>query len=105
MIQAAQAAQEHEALLSRLEGRLKDLRAEATAREETLRNRRRQMTGPLAALARLSRNPPEALLLSAGEPIDALRGAILLRAPVPDLQDRARTPGRQSVVEGKRGSR
>src|SRR3546814_18007967 len=49
------------------------------------------MMGTLAALTRLSRNPPEALLLAPGEPIDALRGAILLRAAVPELQDRART--------------
>src|SRR3546814_13550026 len=65
----------------------------------SLRNRRRQMTGTLAALARLSRNPPEALLLSAGEPIDALRGAILLRAAVPELQDRARTRSEEHTSE------
>src|SRR3546814_18914433 len=49
------------------------------------------MMGTLAALTRLSRNPPEALLLAPGEQIDALRGAILLRAAVPELQHRART--------------
>src|SRR3546814_16262989 len=62
MIQAARAAQEHEALLSSLEGRLDDLRADAAAREEALKRRRRQMIGTLAALTRLSRNAPEALL-------------------------------------------
>ncbi len=90
-IQAARAAQEHEALLSRLEQRLDELRAEAESRSASLHRRELQMHGTIAALQRLARNPPETLLIATAEPIDAVRGAMLLKAAIPAIQLRARS--------------
>ncbi|MEI9986729.1 MAG: hypothetical protein WDN69_28295 [Aliidongia sp.] len=44
----------------------------------------------LAALQRLARNPPAAVLLSPGSPLDLARGAMLLGAAVPRLEAEAR---------------
>ncbi|MGE4220708.1 MAG: murein hydrolase activator EnvC, partial [Alphaproteobacteria bacterium] len=43
------------------------------------------------ALQRLARNPPETLLVATAEPIDAVRGAMLLKAAIPAIQIRARS--------------
>ena len=83
------AHQEHEAVLSRLEDKLPELEKESKIRSAALQERRRQMTGTLAALERLSRNPPQALLLSDASPVNIVRNAILLRAALPTLQARA----------------
>ena len=89
LIRAARTAQEHEAVLSRLEDKLPELEEESKFRSAALQERRRQMTGTLAALERLSRNPPQALLLSDASPVNIVRNAILLRAALPTLQARA----------------
>ena len=89
LIRAARTAQEHEAVLSRLEDKLPELEKESKIRSAALQERRRQMTGTLAALERLSRNPPQALLLSDASPVNIVRNAILLRAALPTLQARA----------------
>lgn len=91
LIRAARAAQEHEALLSRLDQRLDELRAEAEDRTAALHRREGQMHGTIAALQRLARNPPQTLLVANGEPIMAVRGAMLLKAAIPAIQTRART--------------
>ena len=89
MIRAARMAQEQESVLSRLESKLPELEAVAAARNEALNARRRQMTGTLAALERLSRNPPQALLLSDAEPLKIVRSAMLLRSALPHLRSQA----------------
>jgi septal ring factor EnvC (AmiA/AmiB activator) len=89
LIRAARTAQEHESVLTRLEAKLPELEAEAAQRVAALGQRRKQMTGTLAALERLSRNPPQALLLSKAEPLKIVRNAILLRSAVPQLRKRA----------------
>lgn len=89
LIRAARSAQEHEALLNKLEAKIPELEKEAASRATQLEARRRQMTGTLAALERLSRNPPHALLLSGGTPVEVVRSVLLLRAAVPQLQSRA----------------
>ncbi len=76
-------------MLTRLEAKLPELEAEAAQRVAALGQRRKQMTGTLAALERLSRNPPQALLLSKAEPLKIVRNAILLRSAVPQLRKRA----------------
>ncbi len=91
LIAAARAAQEREALLSRLEAQLPRLEAEAERRRDALARRRRQMQGTLGALVRLSRNPPQALMLSPGPPIEVVRSTMLLRAALPQLRRRAET--------------
>lgn len=89
LIRTARTAQEQESVLNRLEAKLPELESDASARIKALRDRRRQMTGTLAALERLSRNPPQALLLSDAEPLNIVRNALLLRAALPRLRERA----------------
>jgi septal ring factor EnvC (AmiA/AmiB activator) len=47
----------------------------------------------LAAMERIARHPPAAFLAERDRPADAVRGAILLRASVPAVEDRARALG------------
>lgn len=91
MIQTARAVQEQEAHMTQLEEKLNDLNDEARRRRTTLLERNRQMRGTLAAMERLTRNPPHALLLAPGNPIQVVRSATLLRAAVPQIQTRARS--------------
>ncbi|PPR63358.1 MAG: hypothetical protein CFH10_00544, partial [Alphaproteobacteria bacterium MarineAlpha4_Bin2] len=89
LIRAARVAQEQETVLSRLEAKLPELQERASARKTELVARRRQMTGTLSALERLSRNPPQALLLSDAGPLKIVRSAMLLRAALPHLRAQA----------------
>jgi len=89
LIRAARTAQEQESVLSRLEAKLPELKETAAERHRALNDRRQQMTGTLAALERLSRSPPQALLLSNAEPLNIVRSALLLRAALPHLRARA----------------
>lgn len=89
LIEAARRAQEKEALLTQLESQLSRLVREAELREDALADQRRQLAGTLGALARLSRNAPQALLVYLGAPTDMVRSALLLRISVPRLGDRA----------------
>lgn len=89
LIRAARTAQEHESVLTRLEAKLPELEQSAADRARALNAKRQQMTGTLAALERLSRNPPQALLLSDAEPLKIVRSALLLRAALPHLRARA----------------
>jgi len=84
-IELAQRAQAREALISRLELQLIKLRDEATHREFLLKSRRRQLSGTLGALERLSLNPPRSLLIGPGNPLDTVRSAVLLRTALPYL--------------------
>jgi septal ring factor EnvC (AmiA/AmiB activator) len=90
MIQVARAVQQQEAHMTKLEEKLNTLNTEADHRRAALQKRHRQMQGTLAAMERLARNPPEALLLAPGRPIQVIRSATLLRAAVPQIQSRAR---------------
>ncbi len=89
MIEAASNAQEKEGLLTRLENQLAALVEEAADREAALTAQRRRLAGALGALARLSRNTPQALMFYPGSPTDMVRSALLLRVSVPRLGDRA----------------
>ena len=89
LIEAARSAQEKETLLTKLEAQLSRLVKEAEKREAALAEQRRGLAGTLGALARLSRNAPQALLVYPGEPKDMVRSAMLLRIAVPRLGDRA----------------
>ena len=91
LIDVARSAQEKEALLTQLEAQLTRLVREAELREAALVDQRRRLAGTLGALARLSRNAPQALLVYPGAPTDMVRSALLLRISVPRLGDRAAT--------------
>ena len=89
LIRAARTAQQNEARLNRLEGKLPELKTKSKIHAAALQKRRRQMTGTLIALERLARNPAQALLLSDATPVNIVRNAILLRSAIPALKARA----------------
>lgn len=95
LIEVARSAQEKEALLTSLEAQLSRLVREAEAREAALDDQRQRLAGTLGALARLSRNAPQALLVYPGAPTDMVRSALLLRVSVPRIGDRAATLARE----------
>ncbi len=86
---AAQDAQERESIVSNLESQLVRLTAERDDRRRALAARRAELTQVVAALTRLARIDPEAVLIRGGPPIDTIRGAVLLRSAAPALRDRA----------------
>jgi len=98
LIAGARASHEGEARLTRLETDLRETKATVRAREQALLQRRRQLTATLSVLERLSRNPPRALMLSNGKPIEVVRRTMLLRATLPTIQHRANDL-REEIVE------
>lgn len=97
-IGAARATQDSESLLTRLERKLRQAQDDLRRQEEALAKRRQEIGGTLIALERLSRNPPRALLLSPGKPMEVVRQAMLLRTSLPIIQDRAEEL-RMGIVE------
>lgn len=91
MVQTAKRAQSLEQTLSDSEQRLSDLRVEETQKRSDLALRQDELEATIAALQRLSRRPPQALLLSPGDTHDAIRAALLLRSTVPVLEQRAKS--------------
>lgn len=88
-IAAAKKAQRHETRLIELEATLLELGQHEDAIRESLTGRRSQMTGTLAALQRLSRNPPQTMLAYPDAPIDMIRSALLLRTALPGIKKQA----------------
>jgi len=94
-VAAAKAAQEHEAALTGLENQLVALDAEAAQKAAELERHRAEQQQLLMALERLARNPPEALALAPGDPVDAVRSAMLMGAAVPPLETEAHRLARE----------
>lgn len=95
MIEAARGAQEKEGLLTHLETQLANLVEDAKQREGALSAERRQLGGTLGALARLSRNAPQAIMFSKGTPADIVHSALLLRIAVPRMGERVEDLSRE----------
>jgi septal ring factor EnvC (AmiA/AmiB activator) len=89
MVQAAETAQADEAALSDLERQIRSLSAEAAEKQAGVERNRGREAQLLAALARLARNPPEALAFGPESPADAIRSGLLLGAAVPQLEAEA----------------
>jgi murein hydrolase activator len=89
-IATAKTAQIHESALSNLEEQLGVLNAEEAQKAAELARHRAQQQQLLMALARLARNPPEGMALAPGDPLDAVRSALLMGAAVPPLEAQAR---------------
>lgn len=85
-VNAAQAAQQHEASLSQLEERLTTLGADEKRKVDELAEQRDKQSKLLMALVRLAHNPPEEIALAPGDPVDVLRGALLLDAAMRPIQ-------------------
>jgi septal ring factor EnvC (AmiA/AmiB activator) len=90
MIAAAAAAQAREAELTVLEGQVAILNGQFEKKEAALLSQRGHLAGVLGSLQRVALAPPGALIAMPGRPVDTLRGAILLRAAIPAIEDEAR---------------
>jgi septal ring factor EnvC (AmiA/AmiB activator) len=92
-VAAAKTAQDLETSLSQMEAELAELDAREAAKTRALYGERDRLARLLAAMERIARHPPAALIAEPDGPADAVRGAILLRASVPAVEDRARALG------------
>ena len=89
LVAAARAVQEYEGEATALETQLAELTGTERKRLAVLGQNRVQVGQVLAALERIARYPPEALIAQPNSPADTVRGAILLRAAVPEIERRA----------------
>jgi len=89
LVQAAEAEQKQESALSDLERQVQTLSDQAAQAQADVDRNRAHEAELLAALARLARNPPEALAFGPETPTDAIRSGLLLGATVPKLQTEA----------------
>ncbi len=85
-VEAARAVQETEARLSTLEAQSKALDASHATQEAELAARREKLGDTMAALARLSSQPPALLMLAPESPLDSARSGMLLAGLAPRLQ-------------------
>jgi len=90
MVAAAKTVQAHEVEVARLEARLAELETEEAALTRRLGMRNDQAAQVLMALERLSLHPPAAIVAQPWSPAETVRGAILLRAAIPEIEVRAR---------------
>jgi septal ring factor EnvC (AmiA/AmiB activator) len=89
LIGTAARLREVETRLAATEGRLDPLQDQEKALRQSLNQRRGTIAEVLAALQRMGRRPPPALLVSPEDAARALRSAIVLGAVVPELRERA----------------
>lgn len=89
LVEDAREAQRLEQELTDLEEKLRILEEQEHLQAANLERERARIADLLGALQRLSRIPPEALAARPEAPVETLRGALLLRATVPELDRRA----------------
>ena len=90
-IAAARNAQNLESELTEIETRLAELEREEEAKRGQFEEQRGKLAELLAALQRLSLQPPESLLMTPGAPLEHVRSAMLLGIAVPEIEARAKT--------------
>ena len=86
IVKSARARQEMEAKILAGEKRLAAMRAEEDETRGSLRERRGLLAEVLAALQRMGRNPPPAILVTPEDALASVRSAILLGAVVPGIR-------------------
>ncbi|WP_454918306.1 murein hydrolase activator EnvC family protein [Xanthobacter sediminis] len=91
LIETASRARAVEQQLVDVEGRIGALDASAAELSASLAKRRDVLAEVLAALLRMGRDPPPALLMRPDDALDAVRSAILLGALLPELRVEAET--------------
>lgn len=89
LIDTTRRVQALEAELDRAGQRLESLGGEEDRLRQSLRSRRAVLAEVLAALQRMGRTPPPALLVRPEDALGAVRSAILMGAVVPDLREQA----------------
>jgi septal ring factor EnvC (AmiA/AmiB activator) len=88
-VAAATAMRTYEGEILHLEDRLAELAAVEVDTKQLLAEKRSQAGRATMALQRIARHPPEALIAQPISPSDMVRSAILLRAAVPAIEQRA----------------
>jgi septal ring factor EnvC (AmiA/AmiB activator) len=88
-VTTARKMQDLETRLTEIEDRLARLELERDAKAAALDARRGQLYHTLAALQRIAVQPTEALLVGPGTPVERVRSAMLLKAAIPAIEDRA----------------
>ena len=88
-VAVARQARQQEVALSEATDRLDKLETEEAFQRAALARNDKQHRHTLAAIQRLAIQPPAALLARAASPLDSLRGTLLLRAALPEIQSRA----------------
>ncbi|MDX1402659.1 MAG: hypothetical protein R3245_12110, partial [Kiloniellales bacterium] len=86
----AQGLHKHEEMLHRAEKSLVDLEHRRSAAVRDLSDQRKRFYSALAGLERIALRPRAALLASSEPPVDTMRGALLLGASLPRIEERAR---------------
>ncbi|TAH36130.1 MAG: hypothetical protein EYC62_03260 [Alphaproteobacteria bacterium] len=85
MVEAAERAQDQEEALSKLEASLKDLGAQRDKAEKDLLKSHDSLSHVLAAILRLKRQPPQALLAIPQTPAETAHTIVLLKQMTPEL--------------------
>ncbi|MCM2502406.1 peptidoglycan DD-metalloendopeptidase family protein [Aureimonas altamirensis] len=95
LVDSARAAESLAAELAALEVRLGRMAARSLELDRSLAERQRVLTGLLAAMQRLGRSPPPAVLVRPDDAIGALRSAMMLGRVVPAVQQETAALGRE----------
>lgn len=89
LIEVAKKVRDAEERLAAQEEKLTNLGRREEALRQSLRSRERVLAEVLAAMQRIGRKPPPALLVAPEDVLSAMRAAILLGAVLPDMRDEA----------------
>ena len=89
LIDVAKKVREAEERLAAQEEKLASLGKREDALRQSLRSRERVLAEVLAAMQRIGRKPPPALLVAPEDVLSSMRAAILLGAVLPDMRDEA----------------
>lgn len=89
LIDAAAAIRKAEGRVADAEARLQQLAATESGIRTTLDGRRAVIIEVLAALQRMGRRPPPAMLVKPEDALESVRGAMLLGAVVPEMRNEA----------------
>ncbi len=91
LVKTSASVQKNQSELHRIETRLENLRLEQKDIKAQIKEERHSMAQTIAALEKIRRTPPQAMIAKPGAPIDTARGALLLQRILPVLYDKAQT--------------
>ncbi len=86
LVELASKARSQEEALNKTQARLDKLQTDNAKALLALAQKRESLSKLLAGLQRLEQNPPPALVVSPGDVLTALRGAMMFGAVIPDLR-------------------
>jgi len=95
LVETAKLIQQSEAQLSLIESRLGELESQEKHLRETLEARHGSISGLLAAMQRMGRNPPPVMVTRREDALAMVRSAMLLASAFPELRGQAVALGEQ----------